>query len=150
MFLSRKGLSHEFKSAGDGLWGLAADVSIRFTQIDVNVCEWEDGYCIEIIARHDLPFVDEGSYGMLLNTHQTANGLLYTDSGANNALLDVLRADPFLSKVIDVNNVDGSEQGMQQEDGYSCDANLTVELADFKVLANKLSENDDTLVVINE
>lgn len=137
MYVSKK-VNYTFTSTGDGYWGLEPGVDITFTKINVYLHFWDDTPTpsVEIVAEHNLPTGgEENEWGETI----AMNGLLYTDTGAVEALQDLLRKDPFFSKVIVCDEVYGSEQGMQTASGYSCDASLSVSGKRFAIYA-KLEE----------
>lgn len=95
-------------ASGNGLWGMKKGTVVNFDSITLHISE------------------DDGElYGTLNATHDadaSKFGLCYTDDGINAALNTFIQKHDELSKL--VRYVDGSEQGMQDDDLYSCDAEI--------------------------
>ena len=94
-------------AAGDGLWGMKSGRSVHFTSIRVFVADYGGCNSIEVrFVHYEVPYSD---------------GLCYTDNGINDKCREELSKIPALF-FIDPESVDGSEQGMQDREYYSCDA----------------------------
>lgn len=97
-------------AAGDGYWSMVVGQRVTFSEISVSIYDYQG----------------DGEFSASLNAEHDADartcGLCYTDSGITNALNEFIAQHAELSKLIV--NVDGSEQGMQDDTTLNCDVEL--------------------------
>ena len=99
-----------FKTGGDGLWSTAVkDVFVRSINIYIETAD--EGYFGDLAINYDnATWNDE------------VDGLIYTDDNFLEEAKEFLIDNGFDAEA--VNSIDYSEQGMQDDERVSCDANL--------------------------
>ena len=103
-----------FKTGGDGLWSTAVkDVFVRGIGMYVGLHDDGEGYFYDgDLAIH----YNEDTW------NDEEDGLIYTDKTFLKQVKEFLIDNGFDTEA--VNNIDYSEQGMQDDERVSCDANI--------------------------